>query len=46
MILCTFSVKNRLEKDSPDQVDVFTKNVSGFVKEVLSDFKEYQFFCG
>lgn len=39
-------VKKFLEADRPSEVDIFQKNVQTFVKEVLGDFKEYQFFCG
>lgn len=39
-------VKKALSEKKPDDVDVFTKNVQTFVKNVLSDFKEYQLFCG
>ncbi len=40
------SVKERLQNDNPDQVEVFQKNVQAFVKKVLGEFKEYQFYCG
>jgi hypothetical protein len=39
-------VKERLQADKPDQVDTFTSKVQAFVKGVLGEFKEYQFFCG
>ena len=39
-------VKAHLEKTSPDEVDVFMKNIQPFVKQVLGEFKEYQFFTG
>jgi len=39
-------VKGKLEADSSPDKDLFTKNVQEFVKEVLGNFKEYQFFCG
>jgi hypothetical protein len=39
-------VKERLEKEKPDEVEVFQTNAQTFVKEVLGDFKEYQMFCG
>ncbi|ESO09007.1 hypothetical protein HELRODRAFT_168939 [Helobdella robusta] len=39
-------VKERLEKELPDQVEVFTSNAQNFIKEVLADYKEYQLFSG
>ena len=39
-------VKEHLEKNNPDQVSVFTTNVQRFIKSVLGEFKEYQFFTG
>lgn len=39
-------VKERLEKEKPEEVEVFQTNAQTFVKEVLGDFKEYQMFCG
>jgi len=39
-------VKTKLEKDNSPDKDLFQKNVQEFVKEVLANFKEYQFFCG
>ena len=44
--LLYFRVKERLAEDKPDQVEIFTSNVQKFVKGVLGEFKEYQFFCG
>jgi len=41
-----FSVKKSLSESKPDDVDLFTKNVQTFVKDVLANFKEYQLFCG
>ena len=41
-----FRVKERLQEVKPDQVEIFTSNVQKFVKGVLGEFKEYQFFCG
>jgi len=35
-----------LAESKPDDVDLFTKNVQEFVKNVLGDYKEYQLFCG
>jgi hypothetical protein len=39
-------VKTKLEKDNSPDKDLFQKNVQEFVKEVLANFKDYQFFCG
>lgn len=39
-------VKAKLEKENSPDKDLFQKNVQEFVKGVLGDFKEYQFFCG
>lgn len=39
-------VKAKLEKENSPDKDLFQKNVQEFVKGVLADFKEYQFFCG
>jgi hypothetical protein len=42
------SLKERLENDgvSKEEVATFVKGATQFVKEVLTDFKEYQFFLG
>jgi len=39
-------VKTRLEADNSPDKDLFLKNVQEFVKDVLANFKDYQFFCG
>lgn len=39
-------VKKSLSETKPDDVDLFTKNVQTFIKDVLANFKEYQLFCG
>jgi hypothetical protein len=39
-------VKERLESEKSDEVDSFMKGAAKFVKEVLGDFSEYQFFLG
>jgi len=41
-----FRVKKSLSETKPDDVDLFTKNVQTFIKDVLANFKEYQLFCG
>lgn len=35
-----------LEEKSPDQVDVFKKNVNDVMKDILTRFKDLQFFTG
>nr|AKV16243.1 putative translationally controlled tumor protein [Pectinaria gouldii] len=40
------SIKSKLEEDSPDKVKEFTSSAQAAVKEILGEFKEYQFFCG
>jgi len=39
-------VKTKLEEASSPDKDLFLKNVQEFVKDVLGNFKDYQFFCG
>jgi len=39
-------VKAKLAEEHPEQVDEFAQGAQAFVKEVLADFKEFQFFCG
>lgn len=39
-------VKKHLEKNNPDELDMFLKNASKFVKELLAEFKEWNFYCG
>lgn len=39
-------VKAHIAKTNPDEVDVFTKGVAKFIKSVLEEFKEYQFWFG
>lgn len=46
LLYVLFRVKKSLSETKPDDVDLFTKNVQTFVKDVLANFKEYQFFCG
>jgi len=41
-----FRVKKSLSEKKPDDVDLFTKNVQTFIKDVLTNFKDYQLFCG
>lgn len=37
---------SKLEETAPDQVDVFKSNCNTVMKDVLSRFKELQFFTG
>jgi len=39
-------VKTKLEETNSPDKDLFQKNVQEFVKDVLGNFKDYQFFCG
>jgi hypothetical protein len=39
-------VKTKLENENSPDKDLFQKNVQEFVKDVLANFKDYQFFCG
>ncbi|XP_066279114.1 translationally-controlled tumor protein homolog [Branchiostoma lanceolatum] len=39
-------VKERLEKENPDRVDIFMKDVEGVLKEILASFNDLQFFIG
>ena len=39
-------LKAKLEEDSPDQVESFTKGAQAFVKEVIGSFSEWQFYYG
>jgi hypothetical protein len=39
-------VKAKLEKDNSPDKDLFQKNVQEFIKDVLGNFKDYQFYCG
>lgn len=35
-----------MQKDHPDQVDVFKTNCNAVMKDILGRFKELQFFTG
>lgn len=39
-------VKEKLGETKPDEVDKFQAGCSKFVKGVVGEFKEYQFYCG
>jgi hypothetical protein len=36
----------KLEENSPDQVDIFKKNINDVMKDILGRFKDLQFFTG
>ena len=46
LFLHYFRIVAKLEKDTPDQVDVFKKNINEVMKDVLGRFKDLQFFTG
>ncbi|CAG0902923.1 unnamed protein product [Cyprideis torosa] len=39
-------VVDKLQKDSPDQVDTFKTNINKVMKDLLGRFKDLQFFTG
>ncbi|QSL65967.1 hypothetical protein MERGE_003104 [Pneumocystis wakefieldiae] len=39
-------LKQHLQENQPDRVDIFEKNVTAFVKKVLANFSEYDFYIG
>lgn len=39
-------VLDKLKESNPGRVDVFQKNIQGFVKKVLGEFDEYAFYTG
>jgi len=40
------TIKDKLQEDSPDELDSFQKGCSAFVKDMMKDFKEWEFFNG
>lgn len=40
------NIKKQLEEKRPDDVSKFMEGATAFVKSVLKEFKEYQFFMG
>lgn len=42
----TCRIVTKLEEKSPDQVDVFKKNINEVMKDILTRFKDLQFFTG
>jgi len=39
-------LKKHLEKENPDRVEGFMKAAQAFVKKIVTDFDQYQFFTG
>lgn len=39
-------LKSELEANAPDRLAVFEKNIQPFVKKLLENFKDYEFFTG
>lgn len=40
------AIKARLQESNPERVPVFEKNAIGFVKKILANFKDYDFYIG
>ena len=40
------NVKTYLAENHPDQVEVFMTNIQVYIKKIISNFDEYQFFMG
>lgn len=40
------AVKGKLEESNSPDKDMFQKNVQDFIKDVLTNFNDYQLFCG
>ena len=40
------ALKAELQANSPDRVEVFEKKVQSFVKKILENFKDYEFYVG
>lgn len=40
------AIKKYLEETKPDRVSAFEKGAAGFVKKVLGNFKDYEFYTG
>ncbi|KAJ3376926.1 hypothetical protein HDU92_008808 [Lobulomyces angularis] len=40
------AIKTHLAANNPDRVPVFEKNISAFVKNILTNFKDYEFYVG
>jgi len=39
-------LKKHLEKENPSRVEGFMKGAQGFVKKIMAEFDQYQFFTG
>ena len=39
-------VKAKIAEECPDQMDIFVKGSSKFVKEVLTSYKDWDLYCG
>ncbi|KAI8051939.1 translationally-controlled tumor protein [Syncephalis plumigaleata] len=40
------AIKTKLQETNPDRVETFEKQAAGFVKKMLGDFKNYEFYTG
>ncbi|EEB07684.1 translationally controlled tumor protein [Schizosaccharomyces japonicus yFS275] len=40
------AIKARLQESNPDRVPVFEKNAVGYIKKILGNFKDYDFYTG
>lgn len=39
-------VKQHLQETNPDRIPIFEKGIAGFVKKVLGNFNDYEFYTG
>ena len=39
-------LKTHLQENKPDRVEAFEKNIQPFVKKILENFKDYEFYTG
>jgi hypothetical protein len=40
------AVKTKLQETNPDRVPVFEKNAATFAKNIIANFKDYEFYVG
>ncbi|KAF7729947.1 Translationally-controlled tumor protein [Apophysomyces ossiformis] len=40
------AIKAHLEKNNPERVPVFEKQATNFIKKILANFKDYEFYTG
>lgn len=40
------TVKQHLEKTNPERVPAFEKNAQAFAKQIVGNFKDYEFYVG